>query len=225
MPFRAVIFDIGGVLTESPVGRIRAYCAANGIPEAVREAVFIPHDGAWSRFERSELTPVQFEREFEAETAKHGGSADGRAFLEWFFQGFEPRREMLDVVEALRPHYKLAVITNNVSRDQPGPRRTSGVDVHQLFAIVIESALVGFRKPEPRIFQMCCEELGVTPPECVFLDDLGANLKGALALGMRTIKVDESLSAIAELEDALGIELPHSPRSSGQGYPPLSTGR
>jgi putative hydrolase of the HAD superfamily len=121
---------------------------------------------------------------------------------------------MIDVVHALRDHVQLGVITNNVAREASPERRTSGLDVHSLFPVVIESAIVGLRKPDPKIFEMCCEALGVTPPESVFLDDLGANLKGARALGMYTIKVDETLGAIAELEEALGIPLPHSPRKS-----------
>jgi ribulose-5-phosphate 4-epimerase/fuculose-1-phosphate aldolase len=77
-----------------------------------------------------------------------------------------------------------------------------------LFEVVVESAIVGYRKPEPQIFQICCDQLGIAPAEAVFLDDLGANLKGARALGMHTIKVDDTLSAIDELETALGIPLP-----------------
>lgn len=194
--------------------RIRAYGAEYGIPEEARQHIFIPNDGLWSRFERSEITPAEFATEFETAVSAFGANADGQHFLEWFGQGFQPRKEMLDVVEALRDHVKLGVITNNISRDGESSRRTSGLNVHKLFPVVIESAIVGVRKPDPRIFEMCCEALGVTPPEAAFLDDLGVNLKGARALGMHTIKVDETLSAIAELEDVLGISLPHSPRST-----------
>ncbi len=211
---RAVIFDVGGVLTESPVTRIKAYAAEYGISEEARQAIFVPHEGPWSRFERSELAPADFAREFEHVASTFGVDADGQHFLEWFFQGFQPRHEMLEVVEALRDHVNLGVITNNVARDGEPARRTSGLDVHSLFPVVIESSIVGVRKPDPRIFHMCCEALGVTPPESAFLDDLGVNLKGARSLGMHTIKVDETLNAIAELEEVLGIQLPHSPRST-----------
>lgn len=203
------------MLTESPVTRIRAYAAEYGIPEELRQQIFVPHDGVWSRFEQSELTPDTFAVEFEAAASAFGVDADGQHFLQWFFQGFAPRTEMLEVVEALRGRVELGVITNNVVRDASPKRRTSGLDVHKLFPVVIESAVAGVRKPDPRIFEMCCEAMGVTPPETVFLDDLGVNLKGARALGMHTIKVDETLGAIAELEDALGIALPHSPRATG----------
>jgi len=208
MTYKAVLFDIGGVLTVSPVTRIINYCAENAIPDETRFAIFGPEDGPWSCFERSELDRAGFAAAFDEHVSPCGTAATGAAFMEWFFHGFEPRPEMLAVVEALRPHYKLAAITNNVARDEDATRRTSGLDAHRLFEVVVESAIVGARKPEPRIFQVACERLGVEPRESVFLDDLGANLKGARALGMQTIKVDHTLSAIDELEAVLGITLP-----------------
>lgn len=208
MAHRAVLFDIGGVLTVSPVTRIINYCAENAIPDETRFAIFGPEDGPWSCFERSELDRDGFAAAFDAHVRGCGTAATGSVFMDWFFKGFEPRPEMLAVVEALRPHYKLAAITNNVARDEPSQRRTSGLDAHRLFDVVVESAIVGARKPEPRIFEIACEMVGVEPHEAVFLDDLGANLKGARALGMTTIKVDHTTSAIDELERVLGMTLP-----------------
>ena len=132
----------------------------------------------------------------------------GTHFLEWFFQGFAPRPEMIAVVQHLRGRVKLGSITNNVARELPPERRTSGLDIQGLFDVVVESAIEGVRKPDPRIYHLACERMGVQPHEAVFLDDLGANLKGAKALGMTTIKVDDTLSAIEELEAALGMPLP-----------------
>ncbi|MCK9521108.1 MAG: HAD family phosphatase [Dehalococcoidia bacterium] len=206
--FRAVLFDIGGVLTVSPVTRIMNYCAERGISDEVRTAIFAGHEGPWSRFERSELTPDEFVIEFDRSLAEAGNEACGPHFMQWFFQGFQPRPEMIAVVEHLRGQVKLGAITNNVARDEPAQRRTSGLDVHSLFDVVVESAIVGVRKPEPRIYEIACSELDVHPTEAVFLDDLGANLKGAKALGMATIKVDHTLSALYELEQVLGMELP-----------------
>jgi putative hydrolase of the HAD superfamily len=133
--------------------------------------------------------------------------------MEWFFQGFGERPEMVAVVKHLRGRVKLGSITNNVARDEPAQRRTSGIDVQSLFDVVVESSIEGVRKPDPRIYEIAAERLGVTPQESVFLDDLGANLKGAKALGMHTIKVDHTTSAIDELEAALGIPLPRIPAS------------
>ncbi|MEO8541208.1 MAG: HAD-IA family hydrolase [bacterium] len=206
--YKAAIFDIGGVLTHSPVTRIKTYCTENAIPDEVRIAIFGPEDGPWSRFERSELTRDGFAGEFDRHIAECGTGVDGRAFMAWFFQGFGERPEMVGAVRHLKGRVKLGAITNNVSRDEPAQTRTSGIDLPSLFEVVVESAIVGYRKPQPEIFRIACDQLGIEPPEAVFLDDLGANLKGARALGMHTIKVDHTLSALEELEAALGIPLP-----------------
>ncbi len=210
MAITAAIFDIGGVLTVSPVTAIQRYCAANGISEEVRYEIFAPHDGLWGQYERSELTTDQFAAEFDRAIAVCGCGPKGAHFLEQFFRGFEPRPEFLEVVRFLRGRVKLGSITNNVARDQPAPTRTAGLDIHSLFDVVIESSIVGIRKPDPRIYQMACEALSVDPAEAVFLDDLGANLKGARALGMTTIKVDAGPGAIDELERVLGFTLPRA---------------
>jgi putative hydrolase of the HAD superfamily len=206
--YKAAIFDIGGVLTHSPVTRIMEFCTEQAIPDDVRYAIFGPDDGPWSRFERSELSREEFAAEFDRHVTPCGTAARGVPFMEWFFQGFGERPEVVAVVKHLRGHVKLGAITNNVAREEPAQRRTSGIDVQSLFDVVVESAIEGVRKPHPRIFQIACERLEIEPPEAVFLDDLGSNLKGAKALGMHTIKVDHTLSAIDELEQALGIPLP-----------------
>lgn len=210
---KAAIFDIGGVLTHSPVTRIKDFCKEYGISDDVRINIFGPEDGPWSRFERSELTPEGFAGEFDRHISICETTATGSYFLEWFFQGFGERPEMVGVVKHLRGQVHLGAITNNVARDEPAQRRTSGIDLPSLFDVVVESAIVGVRKPEPRIYQIACEALRIEPHEAVFLDDLGANLKGAKALGMTTIKVDHTLSAIDELEEALGIPLPRGEKS------------
>lgn len=205
---RAVLFDIGGVLTVSPVHRIITFCGERGISDDTRRAIFATGDGPWSRFERSELTRDEFIAEFDGHIMSSGAAACGPDFMTWFFEGFEPRPAMIATVHFLRDRMKVGAITNNVARDEAPARRTSGLDVHSMFDVVVESALVGARKPEPRIFQVACELLEIEPHEAVFLDDLGENLKGARALGMTTIKVDETLSALDELEQVLGLSLP-----------------
>ena len=81
-------------------------------------------------------------------------------------------------------------------------------EVMELFDFVIESSVVGFRKPNPKIYQLACEKLGIEPAEAVFLDDLGVNLKPAKAMGMRTIKVTSAAQALSELSEMLAIDLP-----------------
>ena len=207
---QAAIFDVGGVLTVSPVQRIIDFSLEHGISDETRMRIFSHGESPWSRFERSELDPQSFAAEFDIAVLEAAVPATitGAAFMEFFFQGFAPRPEMLAVVDALRGQVKLGCITNNVARDEEPRKRTSGLDVHSIFDVVIESAKVGLRKPDPAIYLMACEQLGVVPEQAVFLDDIGQNLKGARALGMATIKVDETLSAIDELEAVLGIPLP-----------------
>ena len=80
-------------------------------------------------------------------------------------------------------------------------------DIMSLFEIVIESSKVGMRKPDPKIYQLACKEMGIEPSEAIYLDDLGINLKPARALGMSTIKVLSADQAINELEQQLGLSL------------------
>jgi putative hydrolase of the HAD superfamily len=91
-----------------------------------------------------------------------------------------------------------------------GPAPTSSWpprELDGLFDVVVESAKVGLRKPDPRVYELACDLLGVEPPEVVFLDDLGVNLKPARAMGMTTIKVTDPAAALDELESVLGIPL------------------
>lgn len=206
--YRAVLFDIGGVLTHSPVTRIIDFCREHAIPDEVRYGIFAHDDGPWSRFERSELTRDEFAAVFDEHVIPCGTQARGSSFMGWFFQGFGERPEMVAVVRHLRGRVKLGAITNNVARDEPAQVRTSGIDLPSLFDVVVESAIEGMRKPDPRIYRLACDRLGVEPSDAIFLDDLGANLKGAKALGMHTIKVDQTTTAIDDLEAALGIKLP-----------------
>jgi len=109
------------------------------------------------------------------------------------------------VLRTCKAHYKIACITNNVKAGEgPGMSRSAKkaaaiADVMAMFDLVVESSVEGVRKPNPKIYQLTCERLGVTTDRCVFLDDLGINLKPAKALGMQTIKVLNEEQAIRDL--------------------------
>jgi putative hydrolase of the HAD superfamily len=98
------------------------------------------------------------------------------------------------------------MLTNNFVRaeEEAEPRLHTLFD---LFDVVIESSRAGVRKPDPRFYEMACNELGIEPSEAVFLDDLGVNLKPARAMGMTTIKVEDPDRALAELEAVVGVPL------------------
>lgn len=195
--FRAAIFDIGGVLTTSPVTSIRNYAHRVGLDYERLRPLLASHEGTWSRFEKSEISQEEFCRVFEAECHEAGVPLRGEEFLGAFFQQLTIREEMVGMVRALRARLRLGCITNNVAREDSRPPGL--LDLQQLFEVVVESAKVGMRKPDPRIYLLACEQLAVKPHEVIFLDDFGVNLKAARALGMATIKVDETLGAIDEM--------------------------
>lgn len=203
---RAVLFDMGGVLVESPFVGIAAYEARSDLPAGLVRRINAtnPDTNAWARFERGEIDRVEFVRRFAEEGAALGHAVDGNAVLDGM-RG-EPIDEMLRAVELVRvAGHSTAMLTNNLSpldSTTPMARR-----LLPLFDVVVQSAVEGVRKPDPGFYLLACERLDVAPSECVFLDDLGVNCKPARALGMHTIKVEDPLAAIAELEKLLDVTL------------------
>ncbi len=147
----AVVFDIGGVVQDSPLHAIARYERERGLEANAinRVVVAAGEQGAWARLERGELTVQTFYAPFEDDCRARGAHFD----------------------------------------------------------VFVESAVVGLRKPDPRIYALVCENLGVEPPRVAFLDDIGRNLKPARELGMATIKVDDPDQALRELGALLGLDL------------------
>jgi len=207
----AVIFDFGGVLTTSPFEAFARFEAERGYPvDIIRNTNAANHlDNAWAKFERAEIDIDSFDRLFAEESLALGGPAvRGREVLPLLAGDLRP-----DMVEALRrigTRFKTGCITNNLPANAIGSqsgRLLYVAEVMVLFNHVIESAKIGLRKPDPRIYRMMVEALGVDPNACVYLDDLGVNLKPARDMGMTTIKVVSAPQAIAELEAATGMTL------------------
>ncbi len=206
MTYRAVIFDLGGVVFPSPIDVFRAYERKEGLPERFISEVVLadPDAGAWARLERGELTVERFVGEFEAECEAAGARVDAGALMAAVGQGFDARPEMVAALRAIRAQgLKTGALTNNWVAEEPSDGGVRSLD--DLFDVIVESAVEGLRKPDPRIYELACQRLGVSPDESVFLDDLGANLKPARALGMTTIKVGEPADALAELAAVLGF--------------------
>ncbi len=210
---RAVLWDFGGVMTESPLVAFGRFEQARGLPaNFIRSINTRNSDGnAWARFERSELTPEEFDQAYAVETRAAGHEVRGLDVIDLLYG--EVRPEMVRALQKCKLHYTNACVTNNVDAG-PGrgfdhdPQRCAQLQsVLDLFDTVFESSKIGARKPERRFFEVVCAQLRIVPGQAVFLDDLGANLKPARAMGMRTIKVEDPTSAIAELETALAIEL------------------
>jgi putative hydrolase of the HAD superfamily len=206
--YEAVVFDLGGVVFPSPLDVFRAYERDHGLPHRFLSEVVLadPEHGAWSRLERGELNFDEFCDAFDAECAAHGGAVSARELMDAVRVGLDARPEMVTAITAIRHHgLKTAALTNNWADDPARTNRASPTD--DWFDVMVESAVEGLRKPDPRIYALVCERLDVSPPATVFLDDLGANLKPARELGMTTIKVAEPEAALAELEAVLGFAL------------------
>jgi putative hydrolase of the HAD superfamily len=202
---RAVLWDFGGVILSSPFEAFNRYEAANGLPTDFIRGVNAtnPDANAWALLERNDVTPEEFDALFADESEALGHRIPGADVL-GLLSG-EIRPEMVTALDrVIRAGYRTACLTNNVVG---GEQRMEVGDVMVMFDHVVESSKVGCRKPEPRFYEIACELVGVEPSECVFLDDLGINLKPAKAMGMTTIKVGAAEPAIAELEQVLGLSL------------------
>lgn len=209
MQAHAVIFDLGGVVLDSPLHAIARYEREIDIPENSinRVVVSTAPSGAWSRLERGELKLADFHAAFEADCAAAGHTISARTMMERIGESSGPREIMLEAIARIRRRgLKVAALTNNWETDA-GDEARDPFELSEHFDEFIESRVVGLRKPDPRIYQLACSRLGVAPEGAVFLDDIGSNLKAARLLGMTTIKVVTPEAALRELEGILGFEL------------------
>ncbi len=217
---RAVLFDFGGVILSSPFEAFNRYEAEVGLPlDTIRRInATNPDDNAWAHFERGEYSATHFVEAFEAEARALGFEVDGSRVIASLRGVIRPA--MVEALHRCSANFKTAMLTNNFTppTSESGTEAMvsdAGVDgdgaslaeIHELFDEIVESSVVGVRKPEQRFYEIACERLDVEPSECVFLDDLGINLKPAKAMGMRTIKVVDPDIALEELEAIIGIPL------------------
>jgi putative hydrolase of the HAD superfamily len=202
---QAVLWDFGGVILSSPFEAFNRFEAVHDLPRDFIRSVNArdPHDNAWAHLERNDIDAVEFDRRFADESASLGHRVRGADVLSLLSGQVRP--EMVTALDrVIEAGLRTACLTNNVVGDDP---RDDVAEVMRRFGHVVESSKVGVRKPEPRFYELACEIVGVQAPHCVFLDDLGVNLKPAAAMGMTTIKVVEPHDAISELEAVLGIAL------------------
>ena len=207
----AVIFDFGGVITSSPFEAFARYEAQRGLPNGFIRTVNAtnPDSNAWARLERSEIDTAAFDAAFRAEAIALGHDVPGGDVLPLLAGGVRPG--MVAALRSCKAAFKIGCITNNVASDEDIGWGPSTAPILALFDHVIESAKVGLRKPDPRIYLMMCEALGVAPQTCIYLDDLGINCKPAAALGMTAIKVISEAQALADLAAATGLRFTSPP--------------
>ena len=202
---KAVLWDFGGVILSSPFEAFNRYEESNGLPTDFLRSVNAtnPHENAWARLERGETSPMQFDAEFAAESEALGHRVPGADVLA-LLSG-DVRDEMVELLDELKAKgYRLACLTNNIGGEHRSADRSSTIAaIMARFDVIVESSKVGVRKPETRFYELACQLLAVEPDECVFLDDLGINLKPAAAMGMTTIKVISAGQAIHDLHVAL----------------------
>jgi putative hydrolase of the HAD superfamily len=208
--FEAVIWDFGGVLTSSPFEAFARFEAERGLPaDIIRHTNAANHlENAWAKFERAEVDIETFDRLFAAESLALGAEVRGRDVLPLLAGDLRP--EMVEALRRIKSKFKTGCITNNLPANaigSAGGRTLYIAEVMTLFDHIIESAKIGLRKPDSQIYRMMVDALAVDPKRCIYLDDLGVNLKPAREMGMTTIKVRDAQQALIELEAATGLPL------------------
>ena len=208
MNYKAVIWDFGGVITSSPFEAFNKFELDNNLPKDIIRTINSenPDDNAWAKFERNDIDINEFDTLFSKEADKKGFQISGKQVVK-LLSG-DIRKSMVDFLLSLKENYKLGCITNNIqnSKDDKVNHLNQASQVMKIFDHIIESSRVGLRKPDPKIYYMSCNALGVRPEECIYLDDLGINLKPARKIGMTTIKVIDPNEAIDEVKKYLQLK-------------------
>ncbi|MFV0280588.1 MAG: HAD-IA family hydrolase [Rhodoblastus sp.] len=204
----AVIWDFGGVITTSPFEAFARFERERGLPkDFIRTVNATNHlENAWAKFERAEISHAAFDGMFASEARALGHEVRGADVLPLL--AGSPRPEMVEALRRIHARMKTGCITNNLPAAESGAMAAMyKKDIMAMFNHVIESAKIGLRKPDSKIYAMMVEALGVDPAKCVYLDDLGVNLKPARDMGMKTIKVMEPGPALDQLQGYVGFAL------------------
>jgi len=206
---RAVVFDLGGVVFDSPLALITAFEQARGLPEHFVARVVGGYggaDGPWHRLERGELLVEDFCEQFDRDVRALGQSFSTAELMREMAERAAIRPVMLRAIRRLREAgLTVGALTNNWVTDPGYDERLEPLRAE--FHGFVESCKVGLRKPEQGIYELSCRTLGVAPAEAAFLDDMGPNLKAARALGLTTIKVSDPAAALRELQGHVGVDL------------------
>ena len=205
---RAVISDFGGVLTSPLLESFAGLMQASGISlESVGKAMatLADRDGSNPLFEleTGRMTEAAFMGAISEQlSADRGSEVSLDGFGERYFEHLEPNQPMIDYMRELRGRgHKMAICTNNIREWEAHWRAMLPVD--EIFDVVVDSAFVGSRKPEPQIYEITLERLGAAPEEAVFIDDVELNCDGARRLGITAIRFRSTEQAIEQIEAAL----------------------
>ncbi len=203
MKYKAIIWDFGGVITSSPFEAFNNFEETNGLPKDIIRTINSenPDMNAWAQFESNSITIDEFNDLFLKEAKAKGFDIKGRDIIKLLKGSI--RENMVSFLRELKSDFKLGCITNNVKSSSEENTDNETEEAMSIFDHVIESSIVGIRKPNPEIYMMSCDALNVSPNQCIYLDDLGINLKPARKLGMTTIKVIQPEDAIQEVRNLL----------------------
>ncbi len=209
---KAILWDFGGVLTTSPFEAFNRYEEMHDVPQDFIRGINAvnPTTNAWSKLENGLISIDAFDREFEAESRAAGYPIPGKDVLRLLSGAIRPR--MVSALKQCKQQFKIGCLTNNIKPDEGSALNKNDeqlgeyLDIMGLFDVIIESSVEGVRKPDPEIYRIALSHLAVNAGECVFLDDLGINLKPARAMGMQTIKVLTVNEALEELTQHTGIQ-------------------
>ena len=201
----AILWDFGGVFTTSPFENFNLLEERCGAPrDFIRTLNSVnPTTNAWAQFESNQVSLEEFDELFAKESKLAGHEIRGKEVISMLSGDLRPK--MVELLKLCKEQYKVACITNNVkagrgpgmSRDDDKASKVS--KVMALFDDVIESSVEGIRKPNPEIYKLACQRISVEPEKCLFIDDLGINLKPAKELGMKTIKVLSETQALKDI--------------------------
>lgn len=204
----AIVSDFGGVLTTPLLASFAAIQDEVGITaevlgEAMRATAGADGELPIFRLERGEIAEADFlERLSEALEPFLGHRPHLHGFRETFFGALDPNEPMIALMRELKESgLRMAMLTNNVREWEPLWRPMLPVD--EIFETIVDSAFVGVRKPEPRIYELTLERIGLPAPACLFVDDLAVNCEGARSLGMQAVHFRDNEQAIAEIRAAL----------------------
>jgi epoxide hydrolase-like predicted phosphatase len=218
----AIVSDFGGVLTSPLLHAFEAFRDRSGVPlEALGTAMAAirERDGANPLFEleTGRLTEADFLGALEVQlSAQLQREVDMTGFSERYFDALTPNQALIDYMRELRQRgYRMAICTNNVREWEPLWRAKLPVD--EIFDVVVDSAFVGVRKPEARIYELTLQRLGVDAPQALLIDDIELNCTAARELGLAAVWFRSTEQAIADIEAALAGERPADPVASGMG--------
>ena len=219
MPIRAVISDFGGVLTTPLLGSFMAFqdrtgIAAESLGKAMQRIAERERAHPLYELEKGRVAEADFLDQIRAELAlEMDHEPEMHGFKEIYFEALDPNEPMIELMrEVKRAGHRMALLTNNVREWEPLWRSMLPVD--EIFELVVDSAFVGMRKPEPEIYELTLERVREHDPEalgdlgfdeCLFVDDMDVNCAAATELGMQAVQFRDNDQATAEIRAALDL--------------------